>query len=137
MASFLAEWDGFQNRDGITLIGATNRRDLLDSALVSRFDTTLQILPPNRRGARAIFEIHLPADLPYGTADPGLRDEMIETALSMFYSPNGDNQLCTLRFRDSRTPRAVHACDLASGRLFAQICGAAAEEAFCPCRGRG
>ncbi len=45
------------------------------------------------------------------------------------YSPNGDNDLCVLRFRDGKS-RTVGARELASGRMIAQICRAARLEAF-------
>ena len=79
------------------------------------------------RGARAIFDIHLPETVPLDPLDA--RDEIIETAVSRVFSPNADNALCTLRFRDGKT-RIIVARELASGRMFAQICRAACQAAF-------
>lgn len=126
LAALLAELDGFSDRTGIAIVAATNRKDLVDPALLERLsDVEVAVSRPDMRAARAIFDIHLPATLP-------LRDDrtaIVDTAVSRLYSPNGDNELCTLRFRDS-TLRTVAAREVASGRLFAQICRAACQAAF-------
>jgi len=126
LAALLAELDGFTGREGIAIIAATNRKDLVDPALLERLsDIEIQVRRPDMRGARAIFDIHLPETLPL-QAD---RQEIVETAVSRFYSPNADNELCTLRFRDGKT-RTVVAREVASGRIFAQVCRAACQAAL-------
>jgi hypothetical protein len=128
LAALLAELDGFTDRTGIAIIAATNRKDLVDPALLERLsDIEIPVRRPDMRGARAIFDIHLPETVPVDTADA--RDEIIETAVSRVFSPNAENALCTLRFRDGKT-RTVVARELASGRMFAQICRAACQAAF-------
>jgi hypothetical protein len=127
LAALLAELDGFADRSNVAIVAATNRKDLVDPALLERLsDVEITVRRPDMRGARAIFDIHLPEALPF---DAGARDEIIETVVSRFYSPNGDNTLCTLRFRDGKT-RTVAARELASGRTFAQVCRAARQAAF-------
>lgn len=54
---------------------------------------------------------------------------MIEHAVSRFYSPNAGNELCTLRFRDGKQ-RVIVARELASGRLFENVCRSARRSAF-------
>jgi hypothetical protein len=84
------------------------------------------------RGARAIFDIHLPESLPYhanGSSPLDTRNEMIEVAVSRLYAPNADNALCTVRLRDGKT-RGIVARELASGRMIEQICRAARHAAF-------
>lgn len=133
LAALLAELDGFTDRAGIAIIAVSNRKDLMDPALLERLsDVEIQVNRPDMRGAQAIFQIHLPESLPYspnGTVACDTRRELIETAVSRFYSPNADNALCILRFRDGKT-RIVTARELASGRIFAQICRAARQAAF-------
>jgi proteasome-associated ATPase len=132
LAAFLAELDGFVGRGQVAIISATNRKDLIDPALLERLsDIEIQVRRPDLRGARAIIGIHLPDTIPYrsnGKSSGETREEIIETMVSRFYSPNGDNSVCTLRFRDGRM-RTVAARQLASGRVLEQICRAAKRSA--------
>ncbi len=133
LAALLAELDGFTDRSGIAIVSATNRKDLVDPALRKRLsDVEIPVNRPDRQAAEAIFAIHLSESLPYspnGDAAPATRQELIETAVARFYSPNAANELCVLRFRDGKT-RTVAARELASGRTFTQICRAARQAAF-------
>ncbi|CAM8947392.1 unnamed protein product [Rhodiola kirilowii] len=56
----LIELDGFDTGKGVIFLGATNRRDLLDPALLrpGRFDRKIKILPPNAKGRTQILKIH-------------------------------------------------------------------------------
>ena len=56
----LAEMDGFSPMEGIILIGATNRPDTLDPALLrpGRFDRSIGLELPDQRGRHAILEVH-------------------------------------------------------------------------------
>jgi cell division protease FtsH len=58
--AFLVELDGFDNDTGVILVGATNRRDVLDPALVrpGRFDREIQVPNPDRVGRAAILKVH-------------------------------------------------------------------------------
>lgn len=57
----LVEMDGFDTRDNVIVIAATNRPDILDPALVrdGRFDRRVVIDPPDIRGRELIFGIHV------------------------------------------------------------------------------
>jgi cell division protease FtsH len=57
----LVEMDGFASDKGVILMAATNRPDVLDSALrrPGRFDRQISIDPPDRNGREAIFDVHL------------------------------------------------------------------------------
>lgn len=127
LAALLAELDGFVARRNLAVIAATNRKDLIDPALLERLsDVEIAVARPDLDAARAIFAIHLPPDLPFG-ADG--RDAVVETAVSRLYSPNGDNAVATLVLRDGRR-RSVAARELMSGRAIAQVCAAARQRAF-------
>ena len=56
----LAELDGFESRGDIGIIGATNRPDILDPALLrpGRFDRFIEVPLPNEDGRREILKIH-------------------------------------------------------------------------------
>ncbi|HEX9775365.1 MAG TPA: ATP-dependent zinc metalloprotease FtsH [Actinomycetota bacterium] len=56
----LVEMDGFDASSGIVVIGATNRPDILDPALLrpGRFDRHVAVDQPDRDGRRAILELH-------------------------------------------------------------------------------
>jgi cell division protease FtsH len=56
----LAEMDGFADNDGILIIGATNRKDVLDSALLrpGRFDRIILVPLPDRESRKEIFKVH-------------------------------------------------------------------------------
>lgn len=57
----LVEMDGFSTDKGVILMAATNRPDVLDSALLrpGRFDRQIGIDPPDLNGREAIFKVHL------------------------------------------------------------------------------
>ncbi|HLT93765.1 MAG TPA: ATP-dependent zinc metalloprotease FtsH [Membranihabitans sp.] len=57
----LVEMDGFSSEKGVILMGATNRPDVLDSALLrpGRFDRQIGIDRPDLNGRRQIFNVHL------------------------------------------------------------------------------
>ena len=56
----LVEMDGFEMKDNIILIAATNRPDILDPALLrpGRFDRQIVVDRPDRSGRRKILEVH-------------------------------------------------------------------------------
>ncbi len=56
----LVEMDGFEMKDNIILIAATNRPDILDPALLrpGRFDRQIVVDRPDRPGRRAILDVH-------------------------------------------------------------------------------
>jgi cell division protease FtsH len=56
----LTEMDGFTGSEGVIVLAATNRPEILDPALLrpGRFDRRLTVNPPDRDGRRFILEIH-------------------------------------------------------------------------------
>jgi cell division protease FtsH len=56
----LTEMDGFSGREGVIVIAATNRPDVLDQALLrpGRFDRRVVVQPPDKTGRAAILEVH-------------------------------------------------------------------------------
>ncbi|MHB8508336.1 MAG: ATP-dependent zinc metalloprotease FtsH [Candidatus Dormibacteria bacterium] len=71
----LTEMDGFDLHEGVIVLAATNRADVLDAALLrpGRFDRRVSVQPPDRRGRAAILRIHT-VDVPL---DPDVDLELI------------------------------------------------------------
>ncbi|HEY2774958.1 MAG TPA: ATP-binding protein [Candidatus Binatia bacterium] len=133
LAALLVEIDGLVRRGNIAVIAATNRRDLLDSALLERIaEIDIEVPRPDLEAAREIFAVHLAEDLPYFEGDRGAawsRRQMIDAAVSALYAPNAGARIATIHFRDSTT-RAVEAREMISGRLIEQMSHRARELAY-------
>jgi ATP-dependent metalloprotease FtsH len=78
----LAEMDGFSPVEGIILVGATNRPDTLDPALLrpGRFDRSIGLELPDQKGRRAILAVHTKGKPLAGNAD---LDAIAERAVGM------------------------------------------------------
>ncbi len=60
LMQLLAELDGFESRGNVGIIGATNRHDILDEALLrpGRFDRTIEVPNPVKESRKQILKIH-------------------------------------------------------------------------------
>lgn len=61
LMQLLSELDGFEQRGDVKIIGATNRIDILDPALLrpGRFDRIIEFPMPDKTGREEIFKIHI------------------------------------------------------------------------------
>jgi transitional endoplasmic reticulum ATPase len=61
ISQLLTEMDGVEELKGVLVVAATNRRDMLDPALLrpGRFDLLLEVPPPDPAGRAQIFAVHL------------------------------------------------------------------------------
>ncbi|MBD3397493.1 AAA family ATPase [Candidatus Micrarchaeota archaeon] len=61
VGQFLVEMDGIKGNEGVLVVGATNRPDILDSAILrpGRFDKVIYVPPPDQKGRIELFKIHL------------------------------------------------------------------------------
>ena len=134
LTAFMTELDGLSCRGNVLVVGATNRRDAIDPALLrpGRLgDLVLEVPRPNMKAAREILRKHLHAEIPYsleGFSSSAARSEIIESAVSKVYSANGDGDLLTITFRDGKR-RVVRARELLSGASIAKIALLAKERA--------
>lgn len=66
VAQFLSEIDGVEGLRNVIIIGASNRQDLIDPAVLrpGRLDVKIKIDRPDKEGAKAIFVKYLTSDLP-------------------------------------------------------------------------
>ncbi len=60
LMQLLSELDGFESRGQVAILGATNRPDILDPALLrpGRFDRIIDFPKPDEKGRKEIFKIH-------------------------------------------------------------------------------
>ncbi len=61
IAQLLTEMDGIEGREGVIVLAATNRPELIDPALLrpGRFDLVVELQYPNERERQAIFSVHM------------------------------------------------------------------------------
>lgn len=69
VTAFLAQWEGFTKQTSVWVMGATNRRDLIDPAILSRFDDQIEIGLPDGGGRLEILGKEL-ATLGHASALP-------------------------------------------------------------------
>ncbi len=88
VAQFLSELDGLESLENVIVIGASNRQDLIDPAVLrpGRLDLKIKVERPNAKAANDIFSKYLVADLP-------LHEDVLQSA-------NGDRQAAVNRLID-------------------------------------
>ncbi len=107
----LTEMDGFTDNSGVILLAATNRADVLDSALLrpGRFDRRVYVSLPDRKGREEILAVHarnLPLDESVDLHDWAVRTPGFSGAdLSNFLN---EAAILTARFKKSK----VGSCEL-------------------------
>jgi transitional endoplasmic reticulum ATPase len=76
----LTEMDGLQALNGVVIIAATNRPDIIDPALLrpGRFDKSILIGPPDKESRMSIFKIHTKDKPLDGDVDVGKLADMTE-----------------------------------------------------------
>ncbi len=126
----LAEIDGVERLDNVIVIGASNREDMLDPAIMrpGRLDTKIRIERPDAQAARDIFAKYLTADLPLReselAAHGGSREAtvaaLIDDVTEFMYTRSDDHLVCELTYSSGRTER-LHFADLASGAMISNI----------------
>src|SRR5881409_3818401 len=97
----LAELDGVESLTNVIVIGASNRQDLIDPAILrpGRLDVKVRVERPDMPAAGDIFRKYLTADVPIHESEarqhggvPTALEAMIESALEAMYSRDEDNQ---------------------------------------------
>jgi proteasome-associated ATPase len=134
LAALLVEIDGLVDRGNIAVVAATNRKDMLDPALIERLgEIDIEVPRPDLDAAREILAVHLPQDLPFAISvrrnAEATRRALIDTAVSLLYAPNADNRVATVHLRDGTT-RSVETREMVSGRLLEQVARRIRESGF-------
>jgi proteasome-associated ATPase len=126
---FLAELDGLEALENVVVIGATNREDLIDPAVLrpGRLDRKIRIPRPDKAAAREIFAKYLTPDLPLHpevTAAQGGPEAavawMIELALEEMYSRKTENELFEITYANG-SQKILYLQDFSSGAIIANI----------------
>ena len=125
----LAEIDGVDELDNVVVIGATNREDMIDPAILrpGRLDVKIRIGRPDRDGAAEILATYLTPDLPiseellaaHGGAQ-GAVDALIEQVVDALYTRRRATEMVELTHSDGQV-EILHVADLVSGAMLANI----------------
>lgn len=99
--TFISEWDGFNQAAGqVLVIAATNRHDILDSAVLSRFTASIEIGLPNEIARRRILEnefkqaeLVLEINAALLTETAGMSGRDIHTLVATLVAENLNNQI--------------------------------------------
>ncbi len=120
LMQLLAEMDGFDPRGEVKIIGATNRPDMLDPALLrpGRFDRAIYVPLPNKDGRYAILQIHTRgmnlgpdvdlrrvADLTENASGADLKAIVIEAGMSAIREER--TQVCQMDF-ERAVSKVIH-----------------------------
>lgn len=119
LGSFLSEIDGLEQTRNVVCIGATNRLDLCDAALIrkKRMGDRIYTIPrPQREATLEILARHLEHDLAY--ADQGAEALTAAATSYLHATEGGAGVLATVTFRNGDT-REIRARDVISGALLA------------------
>src|SRR5882757_7100911 len=105
----LAEIDGVELLKNVIVIGASNREDLIDPAILrpGRLDVKIKIERPNEESATKIFAQYLTPDLPIADEETALHGEpakavekMIEDAVERMYSVDDANRFLEVTYQN-------------------------------------
>ena len=126
----LAEIDGVEGLRNVIVIGATNREDLIDPAILrpGRLDVKIKIERPNDVAAQQIFARYLTSDLPISTEEFATSDEdprdvvarMIDTAVADMYDSNSANRFLEVTYQNG-DKEVLYFRDFASGAMIENI----------------
>ncbi len=119
---FLAEIDGVERLRNVIVIGASNRQDLIDPAVLrpGRLDVKIRVDRPDRRSAKDIFAKYLRSDLPYDnpTSDPidSLIGGLIDRVVEQMYSTSEENRFLEVTYANAEK-ETLYFKDFVSGAL--------------------
>jgi proteasome-associated ATPase len=127
----LAEIDGVEALRNVIVIGASNREELIDPAIMrpGRLDVKIKIERPNREAASQIFSRYLTADLPLDDNEVndlggGDRDKavaaMVEQTVEAMYLEDDDNRFLEVTYQNG-DKEIMYFKDFSSGAMIENI----------------
>jgi proteasome-associated ATPase len=125
---FLTEVDGVEGLRNVVVIGASNRPDLIDPAILrpGRLDVKIRIDRPDQAAAGDIFHRYLTTDLPIAAAETrpcGIQaaiDAMIASALDAMYSRGDANRFLEVTYANG-DKQVLYFQDFISGALIESV----------------
>lgn len=125
----LAEIDGVEALNNVVIIGATNREDMLDPAVLrpGRLDVKIYIGRPDKLAAGEILAKHLTGQLPIASSElarAGSRQDalqiMIGATVEALYASSHANEILEITYVNGAS-RKVYASELISGAYLAAV----------------
>ena len=127
----LAEIDGVEGLRNVIVIGATNREDLIDPAILrpGRLDVKIKIERPDANAARQIFARYLTSDLPISPSDIESLGEgdaqqavqqMVDQAVAEMYATSGENRFLEVTYQNGEK-EIMYFKDFSSGAMIENI----------------
>ncbi len=135
----LSELDGVEALKNVIVIGASNREDLIDPAILrpGRLDVKIKIQRPGREAAREIFRIYLEPDLPYdrkelkryGDETASMIDHLVDVVVDKMYEESEDNRFLEVTYANGDR-EVLYFKDFASGAMIENIIRRAKKDAI-------
>jgi proteasome-associated ATPase len=126
----LAEIDGVERLENVIVIGASNREDMIDPAILrpGRLDVKIKIHRPDAESARDIFTKYLTADLPLHPEDLAVNGDspaatveaMIQATVERMYSETEANQFLEVTYANG-DKEILYFKDFNSGAMIQNI----------------
>jgi proteasome-associated ATPase len=125
----LAEIDGVESLKNVIVIGASNREDLIDPAILrpGRLDVKIKIERPDEAAAAQIFAQYLTAALPLAESEvtehsgaPGATAAMIEAAVERMYAVDDENRFLEVTYQNG-DKEVLYFKDFASGAMIENV----------------
>jgi len=127
---FLSELDGVESIENVIVIGASNRQDLIDPAVLrpGRLDVKIKIDRPDKEAGKDIFSKYIIPDLPWhrnelekSNEDPHtVVKRMIEIAVEEMYAEKKENEFLKVTYRDGEE-EILYFKDFSSGAMIEAI----------------
>ncbi len=116
----LAEIDGVEGLRNVIVIGATNREDLIDPAILrpGRLDVKIKIERPNGDAARQIFAQYLTDEIPIAAAEKV--PAMIDATVEEMYRDDESNQFLEVTYQNG-DKEILYYKDFSSGAMIENI----------------
>jgi len=133
----LSELDGVESLKNVVVIGASNREDLIDPAILrpGRLDVKIKINRPNPDAAREIFRIYLSDETPLdpeeiGGLEPAAAiNAMIESTVEAMYSEEKENEFLEVTYANGDR-ETLYFKDFSSGAMIENIVRRAKKDAI-------